>query len=742
MKAAITGRSSNPFVKALIDSLDKEGWEIYLISGPADEEKKNQKIFETYRFEYDDENLMFVLDGISPDVVIFTGSSDDRYRWDRLPKTSSSFLSGLSNLLYCARKAGVRKFVYLSSAELYGDGPVRETAGMTEESPVAPVSDREMTFWLGENLVRQYDGLEEFTSLILRMGEVYGFPKTSLNGADICQQLCTRALEEQPLSIHPDRLHNLICLPDAVNAVYRVTASSYQEHRLYNITDGRTITEQELAELVEDAAGRPLHLNPSEENGSGGCLVSNERFAQEFDYRPKYEIPDSVLRLFDVLGSESRKRRKQEERDKEDHLLLSMWRKAGLSFSEKMKQVGKVLKPFLETLIFFLLIQLVSVWMIRSGFGSSFDFYLLYVVLVSLMYGKKQSVFAMLYSIAGRVLSLRNGSAGLSMFEIFSGYEMYLWVLQILTIGISVGFLRDRFRQNITELREENIYLQSEVEEIKKINETNSKIKKVYEHRLLTYKDSLGRIFAITSKLDDMEPSKVVYASAEIISDLMGSKAVSIYSVGENSYYARLAAVTSGLNVKKSIKLDSVEELYEAVSQRKIYANRTMREDRPVFAGGVFDGNRLSMIVMIWSMDLEKINQYQMNLFSILLSLIAQAMTRAIQYIEGSEAIRFLPGTKILAPEVFERVVRVHQEGKGGALTDYCLLRVKKEGRSLRELSEKLLKGLRAADYMGVDDEEELYVLATNTSADEAEVIIRRFGETGIVLERGGNPFE
>ena len=80
-------------------------------------------------------------------------------------------------------------------------------------------------------------------------------------------------------------------------------------------------------------------------------------------------------------------------------------------------------------------------------------------------------------------------------------------------------------------------------------------------------------------------------------------------------------------------------------------------------AGGVYHENILESIIVIRSLPFEYTTLYHMNLFSVVLNLIAQALHRANHFIEESQLNRYIEGTNVLTQEAFIILSKLEKVG-------------------------------------------------------------------------------
>ena len=61
---------------------------------------------------------------------------------------------------------------------------------------------------------------------------------------------------------------------------------------------------------------------------------------------------------------------------------------------------------------------------------------------------------------------------------------------------------------------------------------SNMRVKELLSNQIINQSDSFGKLYEITSSLDQYEPSEVLFYAAEVLARLMGSRDVAIYTVG------------------------------------------------------------------------------------------------------------------------------------------------------------------------------------------------------------------
>ena len=115
------------------------------------------------------------------------------------------------------------------------------------------------------------------------------------------------------------------------------------------------------------------------------------------------------------------------------------------------------------------------------------------------VYGQQQAIFSALLAIAGYCFRQMYDKTG---FEVLMDYSTYVWMAQLFIVGMSVGYMKDQIRYIRDQDDEQIHYLNGQLGDIADINDSNVRMKHTFERQIVNQKDSLGKIYEITSQLD------------------------------------------------------------------------------------------------------------------------------------------------------------------------------------------------------------------------------------------------
>jgi len=162
---------------------------------------------------------------------------------------------GTSVLLEAARASGVRRFVQVSTDEVFGDVPV----GRSKESdPLAPRSPYAASKAGGDLLALSYSTTYQFPVLVTRGSNTFGpnqYPEKFI------PLFVTNALEDQPLPLYGDGLQqrDWLYVQDHCEAIALVLRKG-EPGQSYNIGVGEERPNRDVAEAILGLLGKPRSL--------------------------------------------------------------------------------------------------------------------------------------------------------------------------------------------------------------------------------------------------------------------------------------------------------------------------------------------------------------------------------------------------------------------------------------------------------------------------------------------------
>jgi nucleoside-diphosphate-sugar epimerase len=206
---------------------------------------------------------------------------------------------GTVSILDACRRFGVRRLVYLSSAEVYGQP---NTNPVAESAPLAPLSPYGAAKLSAETFICADAGRSVGDALILRPFSVYGpdSPVRSVVGSIMRQVLA--GVEVQVFD--PQPIRDYCYIDDLVDCVLEACSMSVGPPvRVYNVGSGRGTSVADLVRHALEVAGRSLPLRIVAESDRPARAAIRELVAdiskggRELQWRPSTPLQRGLGQL-------------------------------------------------------------------------------------------------------------------------------------------------------------------------------------------------------------------------------------------------------------------------------------------------------------------------------------------------------------------------------------------------------------------------------------------------------------
>ena len=237
-------------------------------------------------------------------VVHFAAESHvDRSIYEPAPVIETN-ITGTFILLQVARKLNVRKFVHVSTDEVYGD--IQPGCFADENSPLQPSSPYSASKASSDLLVRSYVRTFGFPAVITRASNNYGpyqFPEKFL------PLMITNALNNKPLPIYGDgkQERDWLHVEDHCRGIMAVLERG-RIGEVYNI-GGRDIIENlTMAQRLLRLLGKPASLLSYVKDRPGHdrrYALRCDKMGRELDWKPVISLDEGLSQTIDWYRNNS-----------------------------------------------------------------------------------------------------------------------------------------------------------------------------------------------------------------------------------------------------------------------------------------------------------------------------------------------------------------------------------------------------------------------------------------------------
>lgn len=232
------------------------------------------------------------LDGV--DAIIHLASVANDPCSDLDPKLTWE-ISALATMQLCdkAVRAGVKQFIYASSASVYG---VKEEPQVTEDLELKPISEYNKTKMVAERVVLSYR--DQLVTQIVRPATVCGYsPRMRLDVA--VNMLAMQALTKGHITVFGGQQTRPNIHIDDITDVY-IYLLDHPEHTGVFNAGFENISIQDIADRV--AKHVPAKITVSESNDPRSYRVNSDRLLAT-GFRPKKTVENAISELVEKVRS-------------------------------------------------------------------------------------------------------------------------------------------------------------------------------------------------------------------------------------------------------------------------------------------------------------------------------------------------------------------------------------------------------------------------------------------------------
>jgi UDP-glucose 4-epimerase len=241
--------------------------------------------------------LIRALEGM--DAVCHLAAVGDTYlAFDNPPLAAAINVAGTANLIEACCKNGLKKFVYASTWEVYGEPHYQP---IDEEHPCKPDHPYNITKLAGEQMALSYDHLKGLPVISLRLGTAYG---SRMRPNAVFSIFIRKARAGEPLVIQGtgEQTRQFTHARDIGRAFHLALVSRLRD-QVVNIVSNESISIRQLAELVCSRLSTSINYEPARAGDIAPARISSEKARRLLAWEPQVPFVEG---LYSMIDSESR----------------------------------------------------------------------------------------------------------------------------------------------------------------------------------------------------------------------------------------------------------------------------------------------------------------------------------------------------------------------------------------------------------------------------------------------------
>lgn len=562
-----------------------------------------------------------------------------------------------------------------------------------------------------EKIVADYGKMYQINIKILRIPHLY----SSVYPKDFFYKLFTQAEENNKIVFEESPEQNIyfLCVDDLAELIYKIYDNWGTECYL-NVPDcfGETFCDLEKKLRQTVSAGTDVEYRHNSQVYK--VLPDDGVIRYQYGWFPKIsvleDIPEMYQRYREVLN-------------------LNPGR-----FAHIRRWISEYTLPvrILELAVGFILFEFLNKYTGTYVQFKMIDLRLVFIVLMGSLYGINYGITAAALEACSLIVAYMQENV--NIYTLF--YEVSNWIPFIFyfAVGAICGYVRLKNEEDIEFVTKENSLLQEKFFFMQELYQETLQDKKQYKKQILGSKDSFGKIFDITRKLDVIQPQKLFIETIQVMEEVLENHSIIFYSLDSRKRFGRLEMASPEIrkNVPASIRIEEYLETVETLDKGEVWRNKELLTGYPAYIAGIRRKGELVMLLFIQKASGSQMTLYYLNLIKILCGMVEVSLLRALDYQDAVRDREYVEGTHILKPDYFLERLKLFHSMREEKMGSYVLVRIGNPQMTLEELDEILKCKIREKDVLGISDDGQLYLILAQADPTTLPVVLERLENSGL----------
>jgi UDP-glucose 4-epimerase len=266
----------------LVEACLAAGHAVHVVDNLSGGRKENlPKGVELHELDVRSPELVGLMQRVKPGYVAHLAAQVSVVSSQREPAVDASVnIVGSLNALLAARKSGAERFLFTSSAAVFGGSEVP----LSESTPVDPQSP----YGLAKHTVERYLAREGDFAVVVRPANVYGPRQRADTEAGVVAKFCSAAAAQQPLVVEGsgEQTRDFIYVTDVAAGML---AALERGRGVYHVGTGQETSIRQLANATAELAvgSVPVTFGPARATDVARSVFTIERAQRELGWQPK-----------------------------------------------------------------------------------------------------------------------------------------------------------------------------------------------------------------------------------------------------------------------------------------------------------------------------------------------------------------------------------------------------------------------------------------------------------------------
>lgn len=210
---------------------------------------------------------------------------------------------GTINLLDVSRQYHIKKFIFASSAAVYGN----ESNFSAENITCKPISPYGMSKLQCEEYIKYYGRVHNLHFTILRYPNVYG-PRHETGEGGVIQIFFKKMMNNEPVVIFGkgNQTRDFIFVEDVAQANMIVTTNEKAIGEIFNISTGTSVTINAVFDMIKKLIGYAgeKRYEPERKGDILNSSLNNHQAENQLNWKPHTDLHDGLIFTYEALKHE------------------------------------------------------------------------------------------------------------------------------------------------------------------------------------------------------------------------------------------------------------------------------------------------------------------------------------------------------------------------------------------------------------------------------------------------------
>ncbi len=297
MKVLVTGGCG--FIGShVVEQFQDEGHDVYIIDNLSAGDRRNVKTKnKIFKMNVESERCEEVFLEIKFDIVVHLAAHiDAAYSIEDPIIDAQANVMGVVNMLNLAAKYKVKKFVFASSAAVYGDN---SDIPLVEDNPCNAMSPYGISKYSGEKYCELWFETYGLNTVALRFANVFG-PRQSIKGEGGIIAILLKNIYNNTMSyVYGDgeQTRDFIYVGDVADAVYK--ASLAINTGVYNVSLMERTSVNQIVEIIKkNDENIEVYYTKPRKGDIRHSSLSNEKLKKELRWGPKTTVEEGLNKTY------------------------------------------------------------------------------------------------------------------------------------------------------------------------------------------------------------------------------------------------------------------------------------------------------------------------------------------------------------------------------------------------------------------------------------------------------------